>query len=616
MPDHQLIVAFAAKRLFHLTGLGSPGESIPFVYLGGDFFLRQYLERSLGPGFKMVDLAKLHEEVADDLRREHVEWIDWLNRRYGQSVEWWFSPISSRDIYISNLWQYTCYLEILARLWRDPTRRPKLVFIESLGLAKAIRKWASRENINLRMLNSWYGRYRHWSKYCYALAKWGYFILTLARRRIAAHASKKFLATRPFPVNDPVIIDTYVHDSCFKENGKFEDRYFPYLHEYLTIQGFPVVVHPKLYGFGLKYLSIYQRLRLSTTPFIIPEDFLGPKDYLAVLSYPFRWMWRPLKAPPFREWDLADLIREEQRTPPPAGVLEAVLIYRLFRRLGDAGLQPQFILNWYENQLLDKALIAGARRAFPRTRVIGVQMFIFLSNYLYYFPSEAEAEFNMVPHLLLNTSRLQCRLAQSFTRRIPTYPAAAVRFAHIFQELHRTSGVKKPRQPFVLLPFSLAESLELLEMLHLALDSIPPEVIFFLKCHPDYAPKDLIQALGPRTWPPRFEFFRGTLPQALEQASLVVSMSSSSIIEAVVYGIPVVIPGRQTVLNQKIVSDEKIELIKECFSSHELASAINQCLHLSQVEINRNIAEGKRIREIFFEPITAKTMLPYMGILE
>jgi hypothetical protein len=616
MPDYQLALAFASKRIFHLTGLGSPAETMPFVYLGGDFFLRQYLERALGSGFQRIDIGKLHDEVANDIRREHVEWIDRLNRQYGAAVEWWFSPMSSRDIYVSNLFQYTCYLEILARLWRDPANRPKLVFVESLGLAKAITKWASRENIALRLMNSGYGRYRYLAKYCYALAKWGYFALTLVLRRIAAHVTKKFSEPRHFPANDPVIIDTFVHDSCIKENGKFEDRYCPYLHEYLAAQGFSIVVHPILYGFGLKYLSVYRRLRRSETHFIIPEDFLRRKDYLAALSYPFRWMWRPIKAPPFREWDLSDLVREEQRTPPQASALEAVLVYRLFLRLGDAGLQPQFILNWYENQVLDKALIAGARRAFPRTRVIGIQMFMFLSNYLNSFPSQAEVDFKMVPHLLLNTSEPQCRVAQSFTRGIPCYPAAAVRFAHIFQESRTAPGVNEPRQALVLLPFNLAEALELLGMLLMALEKIPPELKFSLKCHPDYTPTDLIHALARRTWPSRFEIFPGSLQQALNHANLAVSMSSSSIIEAVVHGIPVVIPGRQTVLNQKIVMDGKTELIKECFSPDEVALAINQCLQLSQPEIDRNIAEGKRIRDIFFEPVTARTMLPYIGILE
>jgi hypothetical protein len=616
MPNYQLVVAFASKRIFPLTRLGSPSETISFVYLGGDFFLRQYLERALGPGFKRIDIAKLHDEVADDLRRDHMEWIDRLNRQYGAAVEWWFSPIASRDIYVSNLWQYTCYLEILARLWRDPANRPQLVLVESFGLAKAIARWAARESIALRVVNGVYGRYRYWAKYCCALAKWGYFALTLGRRRVAAHATKKSSGPRPFSATDLVILDTFVHDSCLKENDKFEDRYCPYLHEYLAVQGFSVAVHPILYGFGLKYLSVYRRLRRSPTHFIIPEDFLRWKDYLAALSYPFRLMGRPLKAPPFREWDLSDLVKEEQRTPPPASVLEAVLVYRLFLRLGEAGLKPQFILDWYENQALDKALIAGARRAFPRARVIGMQMFIFLSNYLNSFPSPAEVDFQMVPHLVLNTSEHQCRVAQSFTRDIRCYPAAAVRFAHIFQESRTIPGVNEPRRALVLLPVDLGEALELLEMLQMTLEMMPPEIKFSLKCHPDYTPEELIQAFGRRTWPPQFEIFLGSLPQALDQAGLAVSLGSSSIIEAVVYGIPVIIPGRPTALNQKIVADGKIELIKECFSPDDLALAINQCLHLSQPEIDRNIAEGKRIRDLFFEPISARTMLPYIGILE
>jgi hypothetical protein len=75
------------------------------------------MEHTLGSQFSRVDIARLHDEVARDIRQEHVQWIDALNRRYGKSLEWWFGSISSRDIYVNNLFQYCCYLEILERLW-------------------------------------------------------------------------------------------------------------------------------------------------------------------------------------------------------------------------------------------------------------------------------------------------------------------------------------------------------------------------------------------------------------------------------------------------------------------------------------------------------------------
>jgi len=113
---------------------------------------------------------------------------------------------------------------------------------------------------------------------------------------------------------------------------------------------------------------------------------------LAAFSFPLRILWKKIDAEKFRSFDSAAIMREEKVSQYFSSGMHAVLIYRLFLRLGKAGLRPKYIIDWYENQVIDKALVSGARKAFPMTKIVGAQMFFHQPNILNLFPSQAEID--------------------------------------------------------------------------------------------------------------------------------------------------------------------------------------------------------------------------------
>jgi hypothetical protein len=613
MPDQPLIISFPVKQVSPLKSALSSQRPVPYVYFGGNYSARRVLEDKLGNDFIRIDIAQLHDQVADDIRGEHVAWIDGLNRAYGADSEWWFGTISSRNVYTSQLFQHCCYLEILARLWDIPARRPGLIFVESAGLARAIARWAEEKGIETQCCK-WAG-WQPLSDYVYSFFRWGYFALVLMMRQLAARASRKNCRPHQDTFPDLAIVDTFVHDSCLTEAGAFTDHYFPHLHEFLAARGFSVLVHPVLYGFGLHFFSVYRRLRRSETRFIIAEDFLRARDYLSILTFPLRAGRHKIKAPRFRGFDLADLLTAEQRNRADLLSLNACLIYRLFLRLGESGLRPRLVIDWYENQVIDKAVAAGVRQAFPQTRLIGVQLFLHLSNMLHLFPSPAEAEAGMVPDLVLETSEYQCSIARVFDAHLPCAPAAALKQTHVFEESGPPGNQPDPKALVVLLPFDLAESMEMLDTLAKGMDRLNEPIPVLVKCHPDFQPEELRRAVGYQNWPSRFEIFAGNLPQALARAAMVVSANSSSMLEAVVRGIPAIFLGRQTVLNQRISISVPVDHIVECFTTDELIAAIQRYLALTPEDMVRNMEVGKKVRDQLFLPVTPETMLPFLGMV-
>jgi len=292
------------------------------------------------------------------------------------------------------------------------------------------------------------------------------------------------------------------------------------------------------------------------------------------------------------------------------------LIYRLFLRLGQTNLNVELIISWYENQVTDKALISGARAAFPAAKIIGAQIFLHCPNWINTMPSQSEVDHGMVPHVLLETSEYQCKIARSFADTIPCQPAAALRYAHVFNELYKTEEISLGnRRPaiLVLLPHDMVESIEMLETIKNVATNLDEGVQIFIKCHQCVTSEQLMQEFGKRAWPPRYTIYAGALPEALSIATMVISSNTSAMVEAAARGIPVICLGRQTVLNQNFLEGVVTTLVTECFTNNELETAINRYLMPSIAEQEAYCQEGKRLVKLFFTPMNEKTMLPFLG---
>lgn len=617
MKKESLIISFPVnnarnieKRFFN--------DRVNWLYLGKDQIKRYSFERTLSGRFKRLDIAKLNDQVAKDIRHEYIGWIDTMNRKYGRRIEWWFGTISSRNIYISALFQYCCYLEILEKLLKGSAVFPDLIIIESPFLAKAIKKWANNNRIKVNIINSYAFKYNPFRYYYASFCSWMYFLISLFLRFSAALLTRPKRKRKDLCREKSVIIDTFIHRDSMDEKGSFKDRYFPHLYEYLSKKGMNILVHPVLYGFRRNYFAVYDKMRQSNTHFIIPEDHLRITDYLSILLYPLRIMFsQRIEERSFKGYDLSDLIEEEKMRCFNTG-MQAVLIYSLFLRLGKANIIPELIINWYENQVIDKALILGAHRASSKTRIVGSQLFIHSPNLLSLFPSQSEVEAKIVPDVLLETSAYQCQVLQLYAKGLHCQPAAAIRCSHLFDLKEGTVMNKGTGNATILILLSadIMEAIEIIEMVKAGMGEFRGNPRILIKDHPDNDINELKNIFGKANWPDSFEVHHGDLPSALGLASVVISSGTSSIVEALANGIPVIIPGRQSSININYVSDINMEIITECYSVPEMVSATNEYLDSIAVKSQEYKRMGKKMRDLFYTPVNDETMSPFLGVTD
>ena len=615
MKSSHLVLTFPCRNISKIKAKFPSGESVPWLYFGNDFFKRRHTAQQLGHHFENINIAKIHNKVAGKIKLEHVRWIDTLNKRHGDNLLWWFGAVSSRNIYCSSLFQACCYLEILRELWNDQRSRPKLVVVESLSLARAILKWTVENDITVDIVYSVKPKLKSFLQPVLSFLKWVKFLVILFLQWWAAYFTRKINKSGNTNLSCSMLICTTIHNESLSDDGAFTDRYFPYLHEYLHEKQIKTAIFPLFFGFGYSYFSIYKRMRLSSTKFIIKEDFLRFTDYLSTLVCPLKLLWQKIELIPFRGFDLSDIVRGEQMSVSTFLVLEPMLNYRLILRLKQAGLQPASILTWYENRAIDRAFIAGGRRAFPQAKITGAQIYLHSPNFLSLYPCESEVQAAIVPDFLLETSEYQCNVARCFSESLSCRPAAALRYAHIFNSEDKSDCNPKQESKSILivLPFNVTKSVELLEVLKTVLNQICNDVRILVKGHPDYSSKTLFRAFGVHNWPKRFEVFSGSLSDALKQASVVISSTSSSMVEAVIKGIPAIFLGGQTLFDQNILSNQDVDMVTECFSTGELINAIDKYLDLSAQKLSQYKEIGQTLREVYFTPTNEETMHPFIG---
>lgn len=611
MRKKELIISTPYGNLKKVKALLKARQAKKWVYFGSKFSTLTSLEQQLTDGFICIDIIEIHKSVVESIKVEYVAWIDELNRKYGFELDWWLGSVFSRNNYTSDLFQFTCYLEILKRLLLKDEIFPDLVFVESAGFAKDLKNWAQSNGFSVIIKHGSFS-IASASSFFKSVLDWLRFIVISIIRSFAAFVTRGIFKKVKCLPKSSTIIHTFIHDNSLTKDGILTDRYLPFLYDYAARNGLNIVIHPMLYGFKYSYLAIYRKMRSSRIPIIIKEDFLRVDDYLRAFTYPFRTPGKKIELKDFRSHSFFHSIREMRKKECFSPAMNAVLVYQLFLRLSKTEFEPAHFVLWFENQVMDKALIAGVRRFFPGARITGAQMFLHPPNLLSLFPSQSEVDARLVPDILIETSQYQCKRAVAFMDTIPCQVGAGLRYAHVFRnEIFPQSKGNDLPAILVVLPFNLFESIEILSLIKNSLGYIKQAVSVLIKVHPDCNLERIKKEFGELVWPEAFQVVTGSLADVLKKARIVISANSSSMVEAVSYGIPVIYAGSRIMMNQNILKDLDSEITQECYTPLELADAINSYIQKYPLKLAEYKEIGNKVKDMYFTPVSDKTLAPF-----
>lgn len=555
-------------------------------------------------------MAIVFNQISEESRLPFTQFIEQCSEPYKEKLDWWVASPASRNVLASPLFHYYCSFQLVRRLI-EHENLPTEITVDSKAFGQILKKFCLKtgNSVEIWLNRSWTSRIRAclfpflpclFSAFHYFYAKFC--------------AWKSANCQKDLGKSPHALIDTFVFPGFIEK-----DRTYTGLWESLPAhEQEKVYFVPNLYGFPRReLLPTYQKLRKSPKRFLLKEDFLTMSDYFYALTHSFRIFGWKFPTAAFEEVNVSQLIREELWSG--VGYNSAVLgllNYRFSERLKKNRFKINIIINRFENQVIDKGWNAGFKQFFPEVKRIGYQGFIMSEQYLCMYPTRFEHECGVLPSTVAVIGKGHELSRKEFYSDLKTIVAPALRFHGVWKERKYW-----PSQQYftglIALPIVVEDSCMILKLLEQSLTFLSEKnkpVRLWVKIHPTVTVEKIKKNYN-APWPECFEFIDGDFNDCVEQADLFFGNLSSTCLETLAKGIPVVIVGNSQGLTHNPVPrsiENKIWRLAD--SPESLAAAFE--FYQEQLSAGKENFKriGNQIREDYFEPSSVNRIRRFLQL--
>lgn len=418
-------------------------------------------------------------------------------------------------------------------------------------------------------------------------------------------------------LNPLILIDTFFLKNTI-EKRKYVPRYYTGLLSNIDKK-------TKAYIYYVpEILANYSRKDLkdinnnSEENILYKHDFLKITDYIKIINLLLKHRINKQNKFHFREFDLTNIvIKQSKKTRFNSSSFAAVKNYFFIKRLKTENIELKLVVDWNENQPIDKGLIKGIHDFYSDVKVKGYRGFIISHDYnLYMAPTSYEVENKVIPDEIVVLGKELITETKRFFDKINVSVGPAFRFMSIYEPVK--SVTKETNKILIALPIVLNDSIEIIKML---LDANKQHDIaeyhYLIKPHPSVE-INKIKKVFDTTLPDNFEtVVEGLLKDNLIKSSLFISNASSAILESLAYGIPgIIVAGKNAIVQNPIPTSVNRKIWKLVYTSEGLAEAIDYFMNISEKEREELRLIGNKIKKDFFEKVTKERVSEFLELYE
>lgn len=547
-------------------------------------------------------------EISLDIREEYDALVKEASHEYVQNINWVVGSVASRNKYQSPLF-YRCVQLAFINDLLENSHKELMIFSRDQQLCKLLKKTLDAKHqvvCTLGKIGAIWSFFRPHRQYLIAL-----YFFTL---RILGKRKSNFKTEEPIILVDTFVLNNKSGDDGSIVNGQYKDRYYPGLLDHVDEKTKDRIFYlPTIIGFK-NPISIFKKIRSANFQFLLHDDFLKVKDYLFVLKHPFKICNLDIPEVKFQGFPMSKLMKHETKMSSSDFIsLLGVLYYRFTKRLSEHNIKVDLVIEWYENQVLDRGMIKGFHEFYKNTPVYGYQGYIISKDlHLYTQPSETEYQGSLVPDKVLVTGKGLMENIQEFCKKVKVDVAPGFRFSKVWREVKYTPK-SDSFSILVGLPIGLNDSKHILEMLLKIKNMFDLSTLdFFIKPHPTWTEMK-IKSMFQAGQLDDFTFVLGDFHDNVEKANLVISNASSVSLEALAKGIPVIIVAPETgVVQNPIPPEVSHEIWKTIYSPEELKEAID---HFNNADLITNLrSEFLKVKNDYFEPLTESGVKKFLNL--
>jgi len=382
------------------------------------------------------------------------------------------------------------------------------------------------------------------------------------------------------PNESIVFVDNFVLLNSFTKENKFIDRYYTGYDNFLSKkQKQRIWYSPTLFGFKTlgQCLKMSIQSKKSQSNFLFQESWLTLGDYIHALYLTIILPSKLKITPLFMGYDIRQLLFSEVKKDIfSLSLVQAICKFKFIRNIKTERVEICQVVDWHENQNIDKALNLSFHRHYPGVFIKGYQGYVSSPYEVYKIPQPFEMESGVLPdqiHIISEGSKeLILRNCPSLDVRVST----AFRFSYLYGIVRKDMDLKIP-VVLIALPINISESNGILSACNQLHKLVDAKIKILVKHHPVYnshsfskkAPEFLNTAFVPTN---------DSVSDLLESVSLLISSASSICVEAESLGVPVAIYGNRygVTMNPMIDTEDNI-----FYSQEQLGKFVTNSLQIN-----------------------------------
>ena len=388
-------------------------------------------------------------------------------------------------------------------------------------------------------------------------------------------------------------------------NNSFQDRYYENLlkkidyAEKKNIVFFPIFFHKAI---KRKFINLAEQ----NVNIILQSDFLKISDYVKSLFYFLRIKKINLRNLIFRGYKIDNLVMYEliEKRFKQSSMI-ALLNYYCFKRMKEEKIDIHLVIDWFENQIVDKGLNYGKNIFFPKIKSKGFiglnSIFEINDNFI---PSRYEIENKLVPKEICITNPKYYEIFKKKRKDINLSAAPSIRSNYLFEKNNflnlRTFNSKLTK---ILINFtaSVEDNIEMINLINECEILRSKNINLFIRPHQESNKKIFEKLISKKI---DYKISNLSFYEEMKNTDILISRSSTACFESLVFGVPVIITRRKNgFLPNKIYETFPKNF---CFFSNDyrqLEKNINQIIDEKNKYLSKKIDEREKLLLEYFYPV-------------
>lgn len=517
-------------------------------------------------------------------RKNYSNWVGVLSKNFFNDLDWWISPPASRNLYSTDIYKNICILKTIKKLSKKKYKIE--LTVETYELKEVIERNFSEKKIivflkkNRKLL----------TRFLYPF----YIIKNIFLFLFQFFLAKFLLSKKKFVIKQNILIDTFIIESFLKEKIYYGDIYKYAKKEKKKILFIPTIIQNNI----LKYYKIIKSLE-SDNKFFLKERLTDINDLKFCFFYLFRKKKFFTKYEKYENFDLSKIIINEiDLNRDLFSIFLSLYNYCFIKKLKKNSLKFSTVINWFENQSMDKSWNFSFRKFFPGIKTIGYQGFTHYPEYMNTIPTYCEYKSKIIPEKIVVLNKNYKNLRKEFCKKLNIASGPALRSNDLFNS---KKNVKKKFNIVLFLEGALKEIDREIILKFIRISKYFPNLKFYIKAHPVLPLKKLNLNL-----PENFIELYGNFSSIASKTIISVSYgNTSATLESLAYGCKLILPF-DNVYDRESLSKLKIDknLYKICSNDQMLINAIK---YFSQ-ENRVNFFKNKKIKSFLFNKVTKRNL--------